>query len=156
MVANVQTGTVAPTPELVGTVYDVNPVGNIVKGTTITLKVYAPIPAPGTPGALTVSGSEPAANPDGTFLPASQVTLAVPAYQGCPANTSLTAFRVTVNGSPYSGNPLPPSTTSVTITLGATPGDTTVSYLAECSAIQSPSSPTLTLTSKLAASPPAD
>jgi eukaryotic-like serine/threonine-protein kinase len=52
-----------------------------------------------------------------------------------------------VNGQPSPDNPIPPSTTTNTFTLPTAPGDTTVSYLAECSGIQSPASPTLTLKS---------
>jgi hypothetical protein len=54
---------------------------------------------------------------------------------------------VTVNGQPSPDNPIPSSTTTNTFTLPNQPGDTTVSYLAECSGIKSSASPTLTITS---------
>jgi eukaryotic-like serine/threonine-protein kinase len=148
MVADVQEGTVAPNSDDAGRVYDVNPTGGIDKGQRVTVKVYAPIPQPATPPAPTVSEATPPVNPtDGTYAPGSEVTVSWPPYQGCPDNTALTVYRATINGQPASANPIPPSTTSVTFTLPPEEGDTTVTYLAECSGIKSKDSPELVITS---------
>jgi eukaryotic-like serine/threonine-protein kinase len=146
MIADVQDGTIANNPDDVGKVYDVNPTGNLDKGTQVTVKVWSAIPEPSTPTAPTVKEATPPANGD-TYVPGSKVTVQWAAYQGCPANTNLTAYRVSVNGQPSPDNPIPASTTTTTFTLPAQPGDTTVSYLAECSGIQSPASPALTIKS---------
>jgi eukaryotic-like serine/threonine-protein kinase len=146
MIADVQDGTIANNPDDVGKVYDVNPTGNLDKGTQVTVKVWSAIPEPSTPSAPTVKSSEPPDN-GGVYVPGSKVTVQWAAYQGCPTNTNLTAYRVSVNGQPSPDNPIPASTTTTTFTLPAQPGDTTVSYLAECSGIQSPASPALTIKS---------
>jgi serine/threonine-protein kinase len=151
MVADVREGTVAPTPDDVGKVYDVNPTGNLTRGQTVTVKIYAAIPTPATPAKPAVTA--PPAGPNGSYPPATKVTVSWDDFQGCPTNTTLTAYRLSVNGDPYSGNPIPATTRSVQITLGPTPGETTVSYLAECSGIQSPPSPDLTITTALVPSP---
>ena len=143
MIADVQDGTIAQNPADVGKVYDVNPTGNLDKGTQVTVKVWSAIPEPSTPTAPTVKSSELPDN-GGVYVPGTKVTVQWTGYQGCPANTNLTAYRVTVNGQPSPDNPIPASTTTTTFTLPNQPGDTTVSYLAECSGIQSPASPALT------------
>ncbi|MEO6505217.1 MAG: serine/threonine protein kinase [Terrimesophilobacter sp.] len=146
MIADVQDGTIAQNKGDVGKVYDVNPTGNLDKGTQVTVKVWSAIPEPSTPSAPTVKSSDQPPN-GGVYVPGTKVTVQWVAYQGCPANTTLTAYRVSVNGQPSPDNPIPPSTTTNTFTLPAQPGDTTVNYLAECSGIQSPASPTLTIKS---------
>ncbi|MEO6943420.1 MAG: protein kinase, partial [Lacisediminihabitans sp.] len=146
MIVDVQDGTIAQNPGDVDKVYDVNPTGNLDKGTQVTVKVWSAIPEPSVPSAPTVQKATPPANGD-KYVPGSQVVVQWAAYQGCPANTTLTAYRVSVNGQPSPDNPIPPSTTSTTITLPAQPGDTTMTYLTECSGTQSPASPKLTLTS---------
>ncbi|HEY9477345.1 MAG TPA: protein kinase [Microbacteriaceae bacterium] len=150
MVADVQEGTTAPTKDDEGRVYDVNPTGGLDKGQRVTVKVYAAIPEPASPPAPTVSAATPPVNPaDGTYAPGSQMTVSWPAYSGCPSPTSLTAYRATINGQPSDANPIPPSTTSVTFTLPAEAGETTVTYLAECSGLKSPGSPELVITSAI-------
>ncbi len=146
MIADVQDGTIAQNKGDVGKVYDVNPTGNLDKGTQVTVKVWSAIPEPSTPSAPTVKSSDQPPN-GGVYVPGTKVTVQWAAYQGCPPNTTLTAYRVSVNGQPSPDNPIPPSTTTNTFTLPAQPGDTTVNYLAECSGIQSPASPTLTIKS---------
>jgi eukaryotic-like serine/threonine-protein kinase len=148
MVADVQDGTTAPTPDDVGRVYDVNPTGGLDPGQRVTVKVYAAIPEPPAPPAPTVSEATPPVNPsDGTYAPGSEITVSWPAYSGCPSPTSVTAYRATINGQPSSANPIPADTTSVTFTLPPEPGDTTVTYLAECSGKKSQPSPALVIKS---------
>ncbi|GAB3040532.1 hypothetical protein GCM10027052_22150 [Parafrigoribacterium mesophilum] len=146
MIADVQEGSSAQNPNDVGKVYDVNPTGNLDKGTQVTVKVWSAMPEPTAPSAPTVKSADPPAN-GGVYVPGSKVTVQWDDYKGCPASTSLTAYRVSVNGQPSPDNPIPATTRTTTFNLPAEPGDTTVSYLAECSGIQSPASPTLTLKS---------
>ena len=60
MIADVQDGTIAQNPDDVGKVYDVNPTGNLDKGTQVTVKVWSAIPEPSTPTAPTVKSSDSA------------------------------------------------------------------------------------------------
>ncbi len=138
-----ETGNAATTPEQVNTVYAVSPRGNVRKGMTINLTVYGPIPPPGKPGALT---AEPPTTPP-TYVAGETVRVTVPNYTGCAAGTSLTGFQVTVtNGTSTPANPLAPGATSFDVTLGDTaPGETQVTYLAECSGTKSAASDTLAL-----------
>ena len=53
MIADVQDGTIAQNKGDVGKVYDVNPTGNLDKGTQVTVKVWSAIPEPSTPSAPT-------------------------------------------------------------------------------------------------------
>ena len=142
MGADVSPGTIAQTPDNVGRVYAVNPTGTVDKGKTIFVKTWAPIPAPTQPATPTASPPLVATG----YTINEKVTVSWAVYQ-CPANTTLTAYRVTVtNGTPAGSTLVLPPATSLEVTLRATPGDTTVSYLAECGGIQSPPSDTLTMT----------
>ncbi|WP_403021798.1 protein kinase [Salinibacterium sp. GXW1014] len=128
-------GDYAPEPNQAGLVYSVNPTGRLDKGTVVTVKVYAEIPAPTPPAAPT----GPASNVE--VLPGQNVNITWPSYQGCPPGTTHTAYRVTVNGATHSvSNPIAPSTTNITLVSDA-PGTVTFSYHAECSGIRSPESP---------------
>ena len=132
-------GNAAQTPEQEDTVYALSPRGNVPNGATITLQVYSPIPAPGKPGAPTAGA--------GPFLAGETYDVQIPAYNGCAAGTSLTAYSVSVdNGTFTPANPVPGSTRTIQVTLGETaPGTTTVSYVAQCSGIESPPSDPLAI-----------
>ncbi|MBC7724172.1 MAG: serine/threonine protein kinase [Burkholderiaceae bacterium] len=132
-------GNPAQTPDQAGKVYEINPRGNVRKGDLVTISIYTDVLAPAKPGALTAQS--------GSFFAGDQVTVTIPGYSGCPAGTSQTAFVVAVdNGTASPSNPLPASARQVTVTLGDTaPGETRVSYTAQCSGISSASSDTLAI-----------
>ncbi|MEO7348652.1 MAG: protein kinase [Terrimesophilobacter sp.] len=138
---DVSEGKVAPSKSDEYKVYAISPAGNVSKGTTINVKIYAPIPAPtAKPGALT-------ATPSGPYTASQSVTISWPAYGGCNSATPLVSYSIAIEGGTVtSTNPVPAGTTSATITLRGDPGDTKVSYTASCSGTPSPSSDVLTLT----------
>ena len=135
-------GAAAPSPDQVGTVYQVSPRGNVRKGETIQLTIYGALLPPSKPATLTSSTPEP-------YLGGTDVDVTIPSYTGCPSGTSITAYTVTVNGGVASvSNPVPPDTSSFTVTLNGEPtdsGQTTVSYTVTCSGIESPAADPLTL-----------
>ncbi|TAL41123.1 MAG: serine/threonine protein kinase [Salinibacterium sp.] len=118
----------------VGTAYDVDPVGNVHLGDTITVTFYGDLPTAEKPAAVTY--------PAGPYLAGSVVTVSWVHYDGCPAGHSLTGFNFSIDrGSIVGGDPSDPNETSLDIKLDDTPGDTTISYQAECGGdIESPSS----------------
>ena len=135
-------GSSATSVDQVGTVEGISPRGNLRPGQTVTLTIYTAVPAPAAPGALR------AATP-GPYEPGASVQVTIPAYTGCPGGTTLNGFQFTVgDGTAGTSNPVAGDATSIEITVGATSpsGETTVSYVAECSApATSPASATLTL-----------
>ncbi len=133
---SVNEGAVAPDPSQVGLVYAVDPTGTIAKGTTVTVSIYSPIPEPTKPG--------PPTGP-GTAETGSTVQINWPVYTGCPPNTSLTAYEFSVQGGP-SIPPAPVGTQSANVTMPNSPGTVTISYLARCGGVPSPSSDSLTIT----------
>jgi serine/threonine-protein kinase len=135
---NVTEGMVAPTPADVGTVYAIDPAGNVPKGTVINVKIYAPIPPLTKPGDLS-------ANPGGPYSPDDAVTLSWPTYN-CSTGT-LESYSIQIeNGTVTSTNPVPAGTTTASITVRSDAGTTKVSYTASCSGTVSPVSNVLTLT----------
>jgi serine/threonine-protein kinase len=141
LVLNPVTGTPAVSASDVGDAYDVQPVGNLTPGTTVTVKFYAamaPPPAPNTP-VPTAQGPYPAN---------STVTINWTAYTGCPSGTSVTAYNFTVNqGIASEGSPLGPTESTLDIQVGSAGQTTTVTYTATCTGnlVSTASSP-LTLT----------
>lgn len=137
---DVTEGAQAPTKADELKVYAISPAGNVAKGTTINVKIYAPIPPPTKPGALSASPGAP-------YSASQSVTISWATYTGCPASLPLTEYSVAIEeGAVTSTNPVPAGTTSATITLRGDPGDTKVSYTASCSGTPSPPSDVLTLT----------
>jgi serine/threonine protein kinase len=117
-------GDPAPSTSLVGTAYDANPLGNLQKGTTVTVSFYTAVAPPPAPAAATTAMPSP-------YLPASTVTINWPAYS-CPSGSTLKEYDLTVvNGTATDDNPIPPTTTSEVINVGNT-GTTTVTYTATC------------------------
>jgi serine/threonine-protein kinase len=84
----------APSPDMVGKVYDLNPTGNLKVGELITVLYYGPTPTlapPSTPTlSPTVAGNVVAAG--GTF----DIVWSV--YQQCPAGTPLVGYIINVGG----------------------------------------------------------
>jgi serine/threonine-protein kinase len=148
LVANVlPPGKAANTPDQEGTVYDVNPTGNVRVGDTISLTLYGPIAPPSKPADPTAT---PAPATPSEYTPGQKVTVSWPAFT-CTSGTTLDSYTVAV--SPLSavwtpGNPVDKGTTSITVTLPSDPGGstTTVQYIAQCSGTKSPSSNPVTLT----------
>jgi hypothetical protein len=160
LVANVlPPGKAANTPDQVGTVYDVNPTGNVLPGDTISVTLYGDVAPPAKPADPTASAPVPGP----AYAPGEKVTVSWPAFT-CTSGTTLDSYTVAV--SPNSvvwtpGNPVPKgttSTTSIQVTLPSTVtgSTTTVQYLAHCSGNPnpSPSSNPVTLTVP-GATPPA-
>lgn len=141
LASSVSAGTAASTADEVGTVYWMDPQGNVDTGTTIFVKIYASVPQPTQPAAMTTSDPSP-------YTASQSVTVTWPSYTGCPSGSTLSAYLITIeNGSIPSGtNPVPPGTTSATITVAAAPGTTKVSYTASCDGTPSPAAPVLSLT----------
>ena len=142
------TGIAAPTAEQEGISYEVNPYGNVKKGTVVTVKFYGAFvpPSEGIPQAGAISSISPA----GPYLPQDVVTITWPAYAGCPAVQVLNGYTVIVlhDGGEPATTDYGSGVTSADVELTATsPGTTAISYFARCSdGQQSPASPTETLT----------
>jgi serine/threonine-protein kinase len=119
------TGAAAPTPDAVGTVQDINPVGNVPRGSSIKLTIYGAFPQPGAPTTPTASPTQGDVG-DG-------VTISFPTYAQCPDGYALQGYTFTLNNATTSdGNP-GAGTNSIVIELGPTPGtNATVSYVAHC------------------------
>jgi serine/threonine-protein kinase len=118
-------GAAASTPEQAGTVQTIDPVGNVRKGSTITLTVYGDFPQPGAP-------ATPTASPTSGNV-GDNVTVSFPSYTKCPAGHDLEGYTFTIeNGS--ADNPSPGAgETSIIVGLGPTAGSTTtISYVARC------------------------
>jgi serine/threonine-protein kinase len=120
-------------------VQNLNPTGNVTRGTTINVRVYGAFPTPGPPATPTA--------PAGPFLAGETVTVSFPSYGGCPSGHPLSGYQFTLGNATFAtgGNPVSSSATSIDITLGS-PGNATVSYAALCgSGITSSTSGTLTI-----------
>jgi serine/threonine-protein kinase len=129
LAASVETGNAAPRAGDVGRVYAVDPTGNLAEGQTVTGTIYGDIATPPAPQAVTVSG---------TPAPGGSVTINWPRYDRCPEDLPLSGYTFTVeNGTPSSGNPVSPGATSMTIELPAEGGRTVITYVANCSQLES-------------------
>jgi serine/threonine-protein kinase len=126
-------GPPAPDPELVDHVQDINPTGNVKRGSTITLTVYGVFPDPPAPSA-------PTANPT-SGDPGSSVELSWGAYTGCPAGRSLVGYSFSYTNATGPAL-LEPNATTLQMELG-TSGSASASYTANCASgiISNPSSP---------------
>jgi len=139
LVADVQTGNAATTPDQVDTVYFVNPTGPVKKNSTITLKVYGPIVTPEAPS------TAPTATPV-TVAAAGTVTATWTA-QSCPSGQTLSGYEVLVEGNGATVTSANPTTADVlTATITAGTGDFTVKYRFFCGQVQSAYSPAATVT----------
>ncbi|TXK18887.1 serine/threonine-protein kinase [Homoserinibacter sp. GY 40078] len=130
------TGPAAQTPDQVGTVQDITPVGNVTKGSSITLTVWdemAPLPQPTTPTADPSNGNS-----------GDTISIEFPSYEGCPKGYARTGYRFTLTNATASSTDLNAGAKSIDIVLGD-PGQTAaVSYVATCKGdLESPQSQTL-------------
>ncbi|GAB3615603.1 hypothetical protein GCM10027416_01600 [Okibacterium endophyticum] len=130
-------GNAAPSPEQVGTVYDVNPVGNLNEGTVVTLSVYtevAQIPTPST--APTVQGDQ--------LVAGATVTVTWPAFTQCPAGMQVLGYRISVSGGEVINAPGGAvSTNTAQVKLG-TAGPFEAHYSVFCNDSESGASPSYT------------
>ncbi len=134
------TGIPAPSADLVGTAYKINPKGNVRKNDLIAVTFYKEVAAP-----PVATQPAPTTYPAGPHLPGSTVTVSWPAYTGCPAGHTLSGFSVKVTNGTITGNggngSVGPTTNSLAIQLGSpSPGTTVVKYTALCTDLESPSS----------------
>jgi serine/threonine protein kinase len=134
-----QQGIVAPSEDQVGLAYKINPKGNVRKNELIAVTFYKEIPAP-----PVATQPEPVTYPAGPYLAGSNVTVSWTTYTGCPAGHTLSGFSFLVTNGTITGNggspAVGPGDTSLGIKLAASPGDTTISYTARCTDLESPSS----------------
>ena len=133
-------GSPAPSPDLVDHVQDINPTGNVKRGSTITLTVYGEFPTPPAPSAPSASTTDwTSGDPP--------VTISWTTYGGCPAGFELVGYSFTFgNASSAGGTLLGPDVTSLELTPNGT-GNATVSYVANCrTGITSQPSPATTIT----------
>lgn len=136
------TGNVAPSQDLVGTAYRVNPRGTVKKDTLISVYFYAAIPTPAAPQAISIQP------PAGPYAPGQEVTLSWPAYAQCPSGFPLSGYQVTLSSAqPINPNTLSlnNTTTALTVKLGES-GTARASYTVTCQALASPSSAELAIT----------
>jgi len=115
-------GSAAPSPDLVDHVQDINPTGNVKRGSTITLTVYGAFPdpaAPTTPTATPTSGD-----------PGETVTLNWPGYSGCPSSNPLVGYSFSFSNA--TGPTLVDQTTTTLDMVLGTTGTATASYTANC------------------------
>ncbi|MCS0500113.1 protein kinase domain-containing protein [Protaetiibacter mangrovi] len=132
-------GSAAPSPDKVNTVQAIDPVGNVPKGSTITLTAYGAFPAPVAPPTPTASST--------TGDPGDGITLSFAKYTSCPAGYALTGYTFTLeNATAPGGTTVDANATSIDIALGTT-GEAKASYVANCaSGITSQPSGQVTIT----------
>jgi serine/threonine-protein kinase len=136
-----QQGDPAPAAAQVGTAYDAQPVGNLQKGSAVTVSFYTAVAPPPPPDTATAATPPP-------YAPNSTVTINWTAYS-CPSGSTLMEYDLTVtNGTAANPTAIPPTVTTDVITVGTT-GTTKVTYTATCSSggtnTVSDSSPALNL-----------
>ena len=144
LVLDARQGIVAPSEDQVGLAYSVDPKGNVRKGETIRVSFYKEIPPPPAatkPSAITY--------PLGPYLAGSGVTISWATYAGCPAGHAPSGFSFLVLGGTIDdGNPTRGAgESSMAITLNPTAnGQTTISYTALCTDLESPPSDPVSIT----------
>jgi len=130
-------GSAAPSPDKVGTVQDISPVGNVRKGQAVKLTIYGDFPAPPPPATPTGPATGDAGD---------TVTVNFAEYTGCPAGYARSGYRFTLGNATAPATELGAAATSIDVTLGAS-GTATVSFVAICaSGITSQPSGTLNIT----------
>ena len=119
------TGNIAPSLDLVGTAYRVNPEGSVPPNTLIAVYFYDAIPTPTSPGALTVSA--------GPYTAGSSITISWPTYSECPAGFDLASYEFTVNGGSFPNvSTFGPRTTAADLVIDDDTAEIRVSYIVRC------------------------
>ncbi|MGO2664049.1 serine/threonine-protein kinase [Mycetocola reblochoni] len=144
---NREVGSAAQNSDQVNTVIDINPVGRLSAGTTVTVTVYGDMPTVDAPT------ETPTVSPtvDGGVEAGSSVTIAWSPYAGCPSGTSVAGYRLNLSGatSDVPNNLITSNTSQFTATV-ADSGTLQFSYVVTCASsgtnaeYDTPSSPTLT------------
>ncbi|AYF97852.1 protein kinase domain-containing protein [Protaetiibacter intestinalis] len=120
------TGPHALNPSDEGKVQDIKPVGNVRKGSAITVVLWDSFQPPAPPAKPTVSASTPDRN-SGDI-----VSIEIVPYTGCPDGYARSGYSFTITGATPTSVQLEPEETTFEITLGD-PGTTaTVSFVATC------------------------
>ncbi|TFD47751.1 serine/threonine protein kinase [Cryobacterium frigoriphilum] len=146
LVANIEPGNAATTGDDVDKVYSVNPTGPVQKNATITVKVYAEIVAPTTPGAAPTVA--PAATTPGTAVTVTWTD------QSCPSGQTLSGYEVLAEGGGTS-SPAPSGADSNSATVTAGSSTFTVKFRFFCGQVGSEYSPAATVTVAAVPSPAA-
>ncbi|MGO3886463.1 MAG: protein kinase domain-containing protein, partial [Mycetocola sp.] len=91
---NREVGSAAQNSDQVNTVIDINPVGRLTAGTTVTVTVYGDMPTVDAPT------ETPAVSPmvNGGVEAGSTVTISWTPYAGCPSGTSVAGYRLSLSG----------------------------------------------------------
>ncbi|MEO6826436.1 MAG: protein kinase [Microbacteriaceae bacterium] len=140
-------GNAATQADQVGTVYGVNPTGNVLKTTPVTFTVYDAVVKPNAPTDTPTLTTQP-----------DDVKVGQPANFNwgnaqCPAGQTLSGHQLYVNGAgqgPIAGNGAPAAWTPTT----ASPPDAQMTYTVYCGqSVESPQSPALPVTVNKAATP---
>ena len=140
LVPRIENGNAATAEDEEGLVYQINPRGNVQKGTTVVVTVFAPVTQPTPPTAAPTASQT-------TITEGDDVDISWPAYS-CPPGTTVAGYAVAVD--PADGvtfdpqNPTRPDTTSVTV-LGLPAGESRISYQALCGENESGYSPAVTV-----------
>lgn len=133
------TGNIAPSLDLVGTAYRVNPQGNVPIDSLVAVYFYDAIPTPTSPAALTVSA--------GPYTAGSTVTISWPRYVDCPAGFALDSYEFTVNGGSFANvSTFNSKTTAADIVIDENTSEVRVSYLVRCGDLASNPSEDLVIT----------
>lgn len=137
-------GKPATNPGQVGTVYDVNPTGNVRRSHPIQFTVYGPMIPPSPPSAA------PKVSP-AQATPGDTVTVTF-GTDSCPTGQTLTAHQIYIQA-PGASTPVGQGTVDVNVSpavwkipSGAAPGTYQVSYTIFCSDTESKQSPTVSVT----------
>ena len=139
------TGNAATTAEQVGTVYKVNPVGNVQRGSKIELTVYGPLPIVNAPGASpTFVKSDPSVGNNTTLAGTGSFTVSWPAYS-CPSGTTLQSYTVSAVNAVVQADP---GANTQAILQATDPGNVQVTYAVTCSGIASSPSPIQNVTAQ--------
>lgn len=119
------TGTIAPSVDLVGTAYRVNPRGSVPLNTLIAVYFYDTIPTPSSPAALTVSA--------GPYTAGGTITISWPTYAECPSGFPLDSYEFTVNGGTFPNvSTFGAKTKSADIIIDDNTNEVRVSYIVRC------------------------
>jgi serine/threonine-protein kinase len=119
------TGNIAPSLDIVGTAYRVNPEGSVPPNTLIAVYFYDAIPTPTSPGALTVSA--------GPYTAGSSITISWPPYSECPAGFDLASYDFTVTGGSFPNVSIfGPRTTAADLVIDDDTTEIRVSYIVRC------------------------